>query len=131
MLLLLPTSTNELVMQWRGPYPIIRCHENGINYIIKMKGKNKLFHTYMQKRYFRQEDYKRKQKRENIIQICVEEKNPVNGTCESVSSDVADNNSLNINSELSQSKEISTLLNNFTDVIRDKPDKIDPYCAYK
>ncbi|XP_037801935.1 uncharacterized protein LOC119596676 [Penaeus monodon] len=39
VLVLLPTSTNKLVMHWRGPYPIIRCHENGVDYIIKMQVK--------------------------------------------------------------------------------------------
>ncbi|XP_037774527.1 uncharacterized protein LOC119571180 [Penaeus monodon] len=122
VLVLLPTSTNKLVMHWRGPYPIIRCHENGVDYIIKMQGKDKLFHINMLKRYFRQEDNKEKQKCKNVIQICVEEF-PVNGTCEPVNLEVTDNNSFNISSELSlsQSREMSVLLNRYTDVIRDKP----------
>ncbi|XP_037789320.1 uncharacterized protein LOC119584727 [Penaeus monodon] len=122
VLVLLPTSTNKLVMHWRGPYPIIRCHENGVDYIIKMQGKDKLFHINMLKRYFRREDNKEKQKCKNVIQICVEEF-PVNGTCEPVNLEVTDNNRFNISSELSlsQSREMSVLLNRYTDVIRDKP----------
>lgn len=51
----------------------------------------------MLKRYFRKE----KQKFKNVINICVAEEFPVNGTCETVYVHVFDNNSFNINDELS------------------------------
>ena len=50
VLLLLPTESNKLLMQWRGPYTIeIRMGSN--DYRIKMGSKTKTYHLYMLKKY--------------------------------------------------------------------------------
>lgn len=38
VLLLLPTDHNKMMMQWRGPYPIIGAKDNGVDYTIKVRG---------------------------------------------------------------------------------------------
>ena len=47
---LLPTKTNKLHMQWRGPYTIVE-KVGVVDYRIQLKGKEKLFHANMLKHY--------------------------------------------------------------------------------
>ena len=53
VLIMLPTSTNKFVMQWKGPYIISDLHANGVDYYIKVGNKIKLFHVNMLKPYVR------------------------------------------------------------------------------
>ena len=49
MLVLLPTSTNKLLAEWCGPYPILR-RVNDVNYEINMtdrRKKKRIFHVNM------------------------------------------------------------------------------------
>ena len=49
-LILLPTNSNKLLMQWKGPYDILeRIGE--VDYKLKVKGKEKIFHANMLKKY--------------------------------------------------------------------------------
>ena len=41
VLVLLPTSNNKLIMEWKGPYPVIGSKTNGVDYLVKIKGKGK------------------------------------------------------------------------------------------
>ena len=53
VLLLLPSSANKLLSQWKGPYTV-----KGVNhpdYTIVVNGRDKLFHANMLKRYHRRE----------------------------------------------------------------------------
>ena len=123
VLVLLPTSSNKLVMQWRGPFPVIGCHDNGVDYIVKMQGKEKLFHINMLKKYFRRDSVKIKKQKPIVVQVCVEAEIPVNGTCEPIYFDVGGINVLNVcdNLTLDQNKEMLNLLKRFPDVLCDKP----------
>lgn len=57
VLLLLPTYTNKLLMQWIGPYIVVE-NQNRLDYIINVNGKQKIFHANMLKKFFgRDEDY--------------------------------------------------------------------------
>ena len=50
VLVLLPTSSNKLLMQWKGPYEIVATLGK-VDYKIDMQGKVKTFHANMLKRY--------------------------------------------------------------------------------
>ena len=50
VLLLLPTETSKLTMQWKGPLKVIRLVSQN-DYVIDMDGKEKAFHANMLKKY--------------------------------------------------------------------------------
>lgn len=50
VLLLLPTSRNKLLVQWKGPYEVVRVL-NTLDYKIRIRGKEKTFHANMMKQY--------------------------------------------------------------------------------
>jgi len=51
VLILLPTSDNKLLMQWKGPFEVVEHIEAGHNYRIKLANREKIFHTNLLKRY--------------------------------------------------------------------------------
>ena len=53
VLVLLPSSTNKLLSQWKGPYKVLQNKHP--DYIIRMGTSEKLFHANMLKRYTRRE----------------------------------------------------------------------------
>jgi len=50
MLVLLPTSENKLLMHWKGPFEVLQ-RKDGPDYLIDMKGKQKIFHANLLKWY--------------------------------------------------------------------------------
>ena len=55
VLLLLPTDHNKLLMQWKGPFEVSSVV--GLNdYKVKVKGKEKVHHASLLKKYFEQEE---------------------------------------------------------------------------
>ncbi|RUS72103.1 hypothetical protein EGW08_020129 [Elysia chlorotica] len=55
VLVLLPTDTNKLLVQWKGPYDIIKSV--GLNdYKVKINGKEKTLHANLLKRYLSRND---------------------------------------------------------------------------
>lgn len=50
VLVLLPTDSNKLLMQWKGPFSVTK-KINKVDYQIDMKGKLKTFHVNMLKKY--------------------------------------------------------------------------------
>ena len=52
VLLLLPSDTNKLIMQWQGPFSIIE-KVNPYDYKIQIRGKIKTYHGNMLKKYYR------------------------------------------------------------------------------
>lgn len=55
VLLLLPTTHNKLLLQWKGPYPVVE-RKGQMDYIVDMNGKHKIFHANMLKRYVSRPD---------------------------------------------------------------------------
>lgn len=55
VLVLLPTTSNQLLMQWRGPYIIIQ-KVGSVDYKIDVDGKLNTFHAKMLKRYVDRQD---------------------------------------------------------------------------
>ena len=49
-LILLPTDSNKLLMQWRGPYTV-ESHVGATDYRVKMESKTKTYHVNMLKKY--------------------------------------------------------------------------------
>ncbi|XP_063603234.1 uncharacterized protein LOC134779162 [Penaeus indicus] len=121
VLVLLPSSSNKLVMQWLGPYPVVECKGNGVDYVIRIRGKNRLFHINMLKKYFRRDGFKRKGE---TVQICVvEDEDNCGNNCEPVYLETNSECNINIGSELSESQidDLKVILNEFSDVLTDKP----------
>ena len=52
VLILLPSSQNKLLLSWKGPYKIIKVLSK-VNYLVNVKGKEKVFHVNMLKKYYR------------------------------------------------------------------------------
>jgi len=50
VLILLPTSDNKLLMQWKGPFKVLERVE-GPDYRIQLERKQKIFHANLLKRY--------------------------------------------------------------------------------
>ncbi|XP_047483006.1 uncharacterized protein LOC125035006 [Penaeus chinensis] len=121
VLVLLPSSSNKLIMQWLGPYPVVQCKDNGVDYVIRVRGVKKLFHINMLKRYFRRDSYKSESE---IAQVCiVEEENQVGDNCEPVYFDTEGISNINFGNELTkiQIGELKGILSKFTDVLTVKP----------
>ena len=53
VLLLLPTDKNKLLMQWKGPFPMIVEKVNNMNYKIDFGHRVKTFHANLLKKYHR------------------------------------------------------------------------------
>ena len=53
-LVLLPTVTNKLLAQWKGPYEV-QEKINDLNYLISVDGQPRRFHINMLKQYFQRE----------------------------------------------------------------------------
>jgi transposase InsO family protein len=52
VLVLLPTNSSKLLMQWKGPYQIIKSNHRLNNYVIQLEGgKTKTFHANLLKKY--------------------------------------------------------------------------------
>ena len=55
MLVLLPTDHNKLLMQWKGPFEVSAVE--GLNdYKVRVKGKHRVYHANLLKKYFERED---------------------------------------------------------------------------
>lgn len=54
VLVLLPTKSNKLLMQWKGPYSVIQKIRQ-MDYKINMGGKIKTFHANLLKKYVERE----------------------------------------------------------------------------
>ena len=54
ILILLPTDSNKLLMQWRGPY-IVYSRVGANDYRVKMGSKRKTYHINMLKKYIARE----------------------------------------------------------------------------
>lgn len=55
VLILLPTSGNKLVMQWKGPYPVT-SKRSDLDYEVDLGSKKNVFHINMLKRYVEREE---------------------------------------------------------------------------
>ncbi|XP_033752174.1 uncharacterized protein LOC117335982 [Pecten maximus] len=130
VLILLPTKTNKLLMQWRGPYSVT-AKKGPMDYEVDMVGKKKTFHVNMLKKYFKKD---------------VEGAGSIGGVLCCVTAAVVHEDELepechrelesfpvragkegmedvNVSEHLAteQRNDVDTLLSNFKDVLTDKP----------
>lgn len=47
---MLPDTSNKLLLSWSGPYRVLE-RRNRVNYLINEKGKSKLYHANLLKKY--------------------------------------------------------------------------------
>ena len=130
VLVMLPTSTNKFVMQWKGPFKVVRCHSNGVDYYIKVGNKTKIYHANMLKEYIR---------RPQVNAIVAEEPHikhssdlfvndnkteiPMEDCLEDYFPDLSTKTIVNVNEALldEQKVELDKLLRSYTDVLSDIP----------
>ncbi|XP_069938506.1 uncharacterized protein [Cherax quadricarinatus] len=54
VLVLLPDKSNKLLITWRGPYKVVKVC-NKVDYILDVKGRERMYHVNILKRYHRRE----------------------------------------------------------------------------
>lgn len=55
VLLLLPTSHNKLLLQWKGPYEVVE-KRNRMDYVIDQDGKPRIYHANLLRKYIEREE---------------------------------------------------------------------------
>lgn len=55
VLILLPTNNNKLLLQWKGPFPVVE-QKGSCDYRIDVNGELKLLHSNMLKKYYSRPD---------------------------------------------------------------------------
>ncbi|XP_062599512.1 uncharacterized protein LOC134261046 [Saccostrea cucullata] len=124
VLVLLPTDSNKLLMQWKGPFSI-KKKLNKVDYQIEMKGKLKTFHVNMLKKYINRNDDSSESDQDDkalvtsaVIDCSAEEEDDEYGVVSA-----RDTKGVDINPELSPEdrKKVTSLLDQFTDVLSDDP----------
>ena len=68
-LMLLPTKTNKLLMEWKGQYEVVE-KLSPLNYRIKVGRKVKTFHINMLKQYIEREDDEQSDQLNDTSQVC-------------------------------------------------------------
>ena len=69
VLVLLPTDSNKLLMQWKGPYKIVD-KPNKVDYKIDMNGKTRTFHANLLKLYIERKEPDQQPHWANFISYC-------------------------------------------------------------
>ena len=138
VLVLLPTSTNRMLMQWKGPYVIIE-KQGPLDYRIDTEGKPKTFHINMLRLYTEREPLKTLENdalAEASVAIIYIEQTADSEISQSESSEIpvvhsviqtvtVENVNLNPNLPADQKTEAMEILNNFPDVFTDLPGRTD------
>ena len=57
VLLLLPTSSNKLIAEWKGPYEIVR-RLNKVDYVVRIYDKERVYHINMLKPFYERQNLK-------------------------------------------------------------------------
>ena len=123
VLILLPTDSNKLLMQWKGPY-VINEKLNKVDYQIDVNGKLKTFHANLLKQYVERQENECTVLENNIL-AAVSTK-PVDADDQEIEVSLFENQTyldVDINKELqdNQRKLLMKALSEFTDVITDRP----------
>ena len=156
-LVLLPTSTNKLLAQWSGPFPVSEVCTPRI-YKIKIRGQEKKFHINMLKKYLEREKcsavqgsllVSRSQEQERLLDLVRGHYDPGNcikAICSAVITEDDDDNQpmtikmdrkechkdAKINEDLPESarKELLHIINKFDHIFSDTPGcaRVEPYC---
>ena len=134
-LLLLPDSSNKLLMRWKGPYKVVGVRSN-LNYILDIDGAHKTYHVNLLKKYVRRavagninvidEDptlpFIGIENEQSVVQLCTigdPDDNTEVYTLPHNDSETDYSVCENLND--SQSKDIKELLGNFSEILSDVP----------
>ena len=119
VLVLLPSSNNKLTMQWKGPYSVVKRYDNGVDYLVKVRGNIKLYHINMMKKFIKRE--KENATKAKVCQMCIVDEPAMADTCD-ISVLEGKDEQFNICSELTkdQQLELVKLLNKF-DIFSGEP----------
>ena len=124
VLLLLPTKANKLEMHWQGPYVVEECRGNGVDYVIKVRGRLKLYHINMLKRF-----HERKSNENPVVQsVIVDDTKPVGNTdIVFLDTNVDIFQNVNVCKELEEQRkrDLSSLFHKYPDVFSSIPGKTD------
>lgn len=131
VLVLLPTDKNKLLMQWKGPFPTVGKIGNA-DYRVDMNGKIKTYHANLLKRYMDRINPESLDNGHNTLPVVntaaihlEEECDDAKGELEKLPVTISSENpeQVDINPMLSdeQQQQVKKLLNEFTDVLSDKP----------
>lgn len=118
-LVLLPSSHNKLQMQWKGPYSVLKRHDNGVDYLIKARGKVELYHINMLKEYVRRGE--KPKAKVSVCQVCIiDDSVCANDVCDISLLDEAVENKLNISPQsfTEQVTDLEKLVSKFQGVFR-------------
>lgn len=123
VLLLLPTSSNKLQMQWQGPFEVVgRVARH--NYKLRVKGKEKTYHANLMKRYVERvsEESATEANHLSVIDEQVREDESVSIECPSVVQTEGVND-VSISDELNsvEHSELVGLVKEFADILTDVP----------
>ena len=127
VLVLLPTDSNKLLLQWKGPFSI-KKKVNKVDYQVCMKGKLKTFHVNMLKKYIeRNADQGGSDRGEDAIVSsavidCTSDEQEDNDDIPSAGNTDGPEG-VDVNPELSKDDhhKVTLLLNEFSDVLSDIP----------
>ena len=139
VLLLLPSDSNKLIMQWQGPFQIMG-KLNPFDYRVRVKGKLKTYHGNMLKKYFRRQTDDEDTGKETIVS-CVSVIEPETDESDMSQTDYYANtelhfpvylakeavNDIRVSPDIdrNQTDEIQSLLGRFKDVFTDVPGTTD------
>ena len=119
VLVLLPTNTNKLLMQWRGPFEIVE-HVRENDYKIKLPNRTKMFHANMLKKYWERDQ-------ESLNAMVIEEP-PISDTLEGelnlfTKTQTETYKDVKVNPHLTETerREVMQILEEFQDVFSDLP----------
>ena len=129
VLVLLPTDNNKLLMQFKGPYTV-RKKVNEFDYVVEVKGIEKLYHANLLKKYYERDDHEKDDEVQcaTIVEELDEEdmgfdyKRAVQVDLPNLRAKETIND-VDVNPDLpeKQKAEVLTILNEFKDVITDVP----------
>ena len=124
VLILLPTDSNKLLMQWKGPYEVMDVLSE-YNYRVRVRGKEKVYHANLLKQYFhRSVDSGNKSKMETLGASVIETGDP--DCIELETGDFCSDETykdVKISDSLTeeQKTELRALIKEFRDIFSDKP----------
>ncbi|XP_040075237.1 uncharacterized protein LOC120847507 [Ixodes scapularis] len=120
VLILLPTDKNKLILQWKGPFPVLK-RRNNVDYLIDLGRKSTVFHINMLKKYEEMEVLCAP--RQALVGITIEEESEEQDIPSVCLSQLEGYNDVQMSEELTerQAGEVYQLLEEFRDVFSDCP----------
>jgi len=125
VLVLLPTDSNKLLLQWQGPFEVIE-RVRGDDYKVQLSGKTKTYHANMLKKYWEREENEQSVAScmQELSAVIVEADDEVDAETELYKVEQKETyRDVKVSKDLSetQRKEVMDLLEEYQDVFTDVP----------